>query len=82
MTAATEDVYFANMGIITVAGASGTPASATIAVAKNVEAQPYGTKVYGFLTEKMNAFVQENPQYRKKTTVRKNVVNCTEEEPA
>ena len=51
-------------------------------VAKNVEAQPYGTKVYGFLTEKMNAFVQENPQYRKKTTVRKNVVNCTEEEPA
>ena len=51
-------------------------------VAKNVEAQPYGTKVYGFLTEKMNAFVQKNPQYRKKTTVRKNVVNCTEEEPA
>lgn len=51
-------------------------------VAKHVETQPYGPKVYGFLTEKMNAFVEANPQYRKKTAVRKTVVECTEEEPA
>ena len=45
MTAA-EDVYFANMGIITVAGAGGTPTSATIAVAKNVEATIESTIEY------------------------------------
>jgi hypothetical protein len=36
--AATDTVYFANMGTITVAGAGGTPASKTLALVKDVEA--------------------------------------------
>jgi hypothetical protein len=38
MTAATDGLYFANMGVITVAGSGGTPASKTLAVVKNVKA--------------------------------------------
>jgi hypothetical protein len=38
MTAATDGLYFANMGVITVAGGSGTPAAKTLAVVKDVEA--------------------------------------------
>lgn len=37
MTAATDTVYFANQGVITVAGASGTPAAKTLAVVKDIE---------------------------------------------
>jgi hypothetical protein len=38
MTAATETLYFANMGTLTVAGAGGTPAVKTLAVVKSVKA--------------------------------------------
>jgi len=38
MTAATDQLYFANMGVITVAGASGTPAAKTLAVVQNMKA--------------------------------------------
>jgi hypothetical protein len=44
--AAAEDVYFANMGTITVAGTSGTPTVATLAIAKNVEATIESTIEY------------------------------------
>ena len=36
LTSATSSVYFANQGVITVAGASGTPAAVTLAVVKDV----------------------------------------------
>jgi hypothetical protein len=38
MAAATDALYFANMGVITVAGSGGTPAAKTLAVVKNVKA--------------------------------------------
>jgi hypothetical protein len=38
LTAATDALYFANMGTITVAGSGGTPAAKTLAVVQNVKA--------------------------------------------
>ena len=52
MTATTDSLYFANQGVITVAGASGTPASKTLAVVKDVEATVHWEHVeaYGWGT--------------------------------
>jgi hypothetical protein len=49
MTAAADDFYFPTVAVITIAGAGGTPASKTLAVAKNVKAiwKSKEAKAYG-----------------------------------
>ena len=62
MTAAAEDVYFANMGTITVVGTSGTPTVRTIAIAKDIEAtfSSDELKAYGFGSAKIQAKAKYN----------------------
>jgi hypothetical protein len=68
MTAAAEDVYFANMGTITVAGTSGSPAVRTIAIAKDIEAtfKSDVLKAYGF----GSAMIQARAKYNHKVDVK------------
>jgi hypothetical protein len=68
MTAAAEDVYFANMGTITVTGPGGTPAVRTIAIAKDIEAtfESEIATAYGF----GSALIQARAKYNHKVTVK------------
>lgn len=65
---AAEDTYFANMCVITVAGAGGTPASRTVAVGKNVKItyEHEEAIAYGF----GSILMQGRARYNAKVTVK------------